>query len=157
MLTVKGRVGIRAGRQDVGLAGDLDDVRGMPAAGPLGVEAVDRPALDRRDRVVEEPALVERVGVDGDLNVVLVGHRQAGVDHGERGAPVLVQLQSARAGLDLVLERFGQAAVSLAQDADVDRQPLERLKHPHDVPWARACRSWPRCPLPSRCRRRSAW
>ena len=95
-----GRVG--AGRQDVGQAGDLDDVRGVAAAGAFGVEAVDRPALDRRDRVVDEPALVERVGVDGDLDVVLVGHRQAGVDDGEGGAPVLVELQAAGAGLDLV-------------------------------------------------------
>ena len=54
-------------------------------------------------------------------------------------------------------ERLGQAAVALAEDADVDRQPLERLEHPHDVPRRRACRSSPTCPWPSRCRRRSAW
>ena len=34
------------------------------------------------------------------------------------------------------LERLGHAAVALAEDADVDRQPLERLEHPHDVPRA---------------------
>ena len=55
----------------------------------------------------EEAGLVERVGVDGDLDVVLVGHRQAGVDDGGRGAPVLVELQAAGAGLDLVAERLG--------------------------------------------------
>ena len=109
--------GVGAGRQDVGQAGDADDVRGVAAAGTLGVEAVDRPALDRRDRVGEEPGLVERVGVDGDLDVVLVGDRQAGVDDGGGGAPVLVELQAAGAGLDLLRERLGQAAVALAQDA----------------------------------------
>ncbi len=99
------RVG--AGRQDVGLAGDLDDVRGVPAAGTLGVKAVDRPALERRDRVGKEPALVQGVGVDGDLDVVLVGHRQAGVDDRKCCAPVLVQFQAARPGLDHLLERLG--------------------------------------------------
>src|SRR5208337_4326291 len=86
-----GRVG--AGGQDVGLAGDLDDVRGVTAAGTFGVKAVDRPALDGRDRVCKEPALVEGVGVDGNLNVVFVGHGQAGVDDRQGGAPVLVEFQ----------------------------------------------------------------
>ena len=72
--------------------------------------------------------------MDGDLDVVLVGHLQAGVDDGERGAPVFVKLQTAGAGLDLVLERLGHAAVALAEDAHVDGQAFECLEHPHDVP-----------------------
>ncbi len=48
-----GRVG--AGGKDVGQPGDTDDVRGVAAAGTLGVEAVDRPALHRGDRIGKEP------------------------------------------------------------------------------------------------------
>ena len=75
----------------------------MAAAGAFGVEAVDRTSLERRDRIVDEARLVERIGVDRDLDVVLVGNRQAGVDDRGRGAPVFVELESAGAGLDLIL------------------------------------------------------
>ena len=78
MLTVNGRVGLVLEGRTLGSAGDLDDIRRMAAAGTFRVERVDRAALDRRDRVVDEPALVERVGMDGDLDVVFVGHCQAG-------------------------------------------------------------------------------
>ena len=66
-----GRVGRR--RQAVRVAGDADDVRRVAAAGALGVVHVDRAAVDRGQRVLEEAGLVERVGVDLDLEVELVG------------------------------------------------------------------------------------
>ena len=50
----KGPRGVGAGGKDVGQAGDLDDVRRMTAARTLGVEGVDRAALDGRDRVVDK-------------------------------------------------------------------------------------------------------
>ena len=68
------RVG-RAG-QDVVLADDLEDVRGVTAAGAFGVVGVDRPAFEGGDRVLDVAGLVERVGVDGDLDVHIVGDRQ---------------------------------------------------------------------------------
>ena len=102
VLTVNGRVGLVLEGRTLGWPAILMMSGSMAAAGAFGVEAVDRPALDGRDRVVEEPALVQRVGVDGDLDVVLVGHRQAGVDDRQGGAPVLVELQAAGAGLDLI-------------------------------------------------------
>ena len=75
--------------------------------------------------------------MDGDLDIHGVGDREALIDGGGGGAPVLVQFQPAGAGLDLILEKFGQAAVSLTQDSPVDRQSLGGLEHPHDVPGAR--------------------
>ena len=48
----------------------------MPAAGPLHVVGVDRPAGDRRDRVLELGALVEPVGVEADRHVARVGVAQ---------------------------------------------------------------------------------
>ena len=82
------RVG--AGRQDVGEGGDADDVRGMAAARALGVVGVDRPALEGRDGRFDETRLVEGVGVDRDLDVVLVGDAQRLIDGGGGGAPILV-------------------------------------------------------------------
>ena len=90
------RVGPRRvgrGRDDVRLAADLDDIRRMAAARPFGVEGMDRPALDRGDRIFHEAAFVQSVRVDHHLHVVFVGDRQAAVDGRRRRAPVLVQLQ----------------------------------------------------------------
>ena len=57
-------------RQHVRLAADPDDVRRVAAAGAFGVVRVNRAALERRDRIVDVARLVQRVGVDRDLDVV---------------------------------------------------------------------------------------
>ena len=128
------RVG--AGRQHVRQGGHADDVGGVAAAGAFRVIGVDRPAVDGGDGVLDEARLVERVGVNGDLNVELVGDGEAGVDCRRRRAPVLVQLQAAGAGADLLLQRAGKAAIPFAQKAEVDRQTLGRLQHPFEIPGA---------------------
>ena len=61
---------IGGGRQHVELAADADDVGRMAAAGALGMERVDGAALEGGDRVLDEAAFVERVGVDRHLHVV---------------------------------------------------------------------------------------
>jgi hypothetical protein len=105
---------IRRRRQDVGLAHRLDDVGRMAAAGAFGVIGVDRAALERGQRVLEEPGFVQRVGVDRHLDVVPLGDVQAIVDRRRRRAPVLVQLHSHHARLDLLLQWPRQARVALA-------------------------------------------
>ena len=125
------RVGAR--RQHVGLAHDLHDVGRVAAAGAFAVEGVDGAALEGRDAVLDEAALVERVGVDRDLRVGDLGHRQAVVDRGRRGAPVLVQLQADGAGGDLLAQRLGPAGVALAQETQVHREGFGCLQHAVDV------------------------
>src|SRR5439155_21543780 len=66
-----------------------------------------------------------------------VGDRQAGVYGRGGAAPVLVELQPAGAGPDLLLQGARQAAVALAQEAEVDGQALGRLQHALEVPGAR--------------------
>ncbi len=126
------RVGRR--RQHVGQARDLDDVGRMPAARALGVEGVDGAALERRDRVLDEAAFVQRVGVDHHLDVVASATDEAAVDGGGRGAPVLVQFQRAGAGVDHLDQAVGQRCVALAGEAEVHREGVGRLDHPREVP-----------------------
>jgi hypothetical protein len=85
----------------------------VAAAGAFGVEGVDGAALEGGDGVLDEARLVQRVGVDHHLHVVVVGDAQAVVDRRRRRAPVLVQLQRAGAGLDLLLQRAGSEALPL--------------------------------------------
>jgi hypothetical protein len=94
------RVGRR--RQHVRDAARLDDVGCVAAARALRVIGVDCAALERRQRILDEARLVERIGVDRDLHVVLLGDRQAAVDRRRRRAPVLVELQPQASGLDLL-------------------------------------------------------
>ena len=72
-LTVYGSVGFVDDGSTLALDGDLEDVRSVAAACALGVVRVDRPPVDRRDRVLDEARLVEAVGVHGDLHVVEIG------------------------------------------------------------------------------------
>mmetsp|Transcript_27539 Transcript_27539/g.88408 ORF Transcript_27539/g.88408 Transcript_27539/m.88408 type:complete len:610 (+) Transcript_27539:297-2126(+) len=126
-----GRVG--GGREDVRLGADLDDVGRVAAARALGVVGVDRPSLDGGERVVDEPRLVERVCVDGRLHVVLVAKGEAGVDCGGGGAPVLVQLEARRAGLDHLEHPLRVGRVPLAREAKVERERVGRAQHRLDL------------------------
>ena len=106
----------------------------MAAARALGVEGVNRAALERRDGVLDEAGLVERVGVDHHLDVVVVGDGEAIVDRGRRRAPVLVQLERAGAGLDHLLQRGGTRRIALAGEAEVHRKRIRRLDHAREMP-----------------------
>ena len=125
------RVG--AAGQEVLLADDAQDVRRVAAARALGVEGAERAAFGRGDGVFDEARFVQRVAVDRDLDIVLLGHREAAVDRGRRRAPVFVQLQADGAGLDLLAQRLGPAGVALAVEREVDREGVCRLQHQRDV------------------------
>ncbi len=128
---------VRGRRQHVGFAAETDDVGRVAAAGAFGVIGVNRAPVDRRNRVFDESGFVQRVGVNRDLHVELVGDRQALVDRRRRRAPVLVQLQADRAGANLLAQRLGRRGVALAEKTEVQRKRLDRFVHPPDVPRAR--------------------
>src|SRR6516225_2806765 len=114
--------------------GDTDDVRRMPAARAFGVIGVDRAVGDGRNRILDKSRFVERVGVDGHLNVVAVSYTETAVDGRGRRAPILMQLEPARPRLDLLFQRPRQTAVALTQETEVDGKRLGRLKHALDIP-----------------------
>ena len=101
----QGRIGRRG--KCPRLAGDLDDVRRVSAAGAFGVIRVDGAAVDGADRVFDEAGLIQRVGVDADLHIVLIGHVQRAVDDSRRGAVVLMVLETAGTRFDLLDRGFG--------------------------------------------------
>ena len=111
------RVGRRLGRK-LASPTHAQDVGRVAAAGALGVEGAQRAALGRGDGVLDEAALVERVAVD--RRPACRWHSatvEAAVDRRRRGAPVFVQLQADRAGLDLLAQRLGTAGVALAEES----------------------------------------
>ena len=87
--------GIGAAGKHVCLAADFDDVWSMAAACTLCVKGMDRAAFDRGDGVFNEAGFVERVGVDANLHIHLIGYRQAGIDGGRCSTPILMQLEAA--------------------------------------------------------------
>ncbi len=127
-----GRVG-RAG-QHVRKAAGLDDVRRVAATGTFGVIGMDGTALQRGQCGFDKAGLVEGVAVDRHLHVILVGDAQAVVDAGGRGAPILMQLQTDGAGLDLLDQRLRQTGVALAGKTNVHRERVAGLQHARQVP-----------------------
>ena len=128
---------IGRGRQHVLQARHLDDVGRVAAAGAFGVEGVNGAALEGLDGILDEAALVERVGVDHHLHVVFVRHRQTAVDCCRRRAPVLVQLERTGAGLDHFFQRGGARGIALAGKAEIDREGVRGLDHAAEMPRAR--------------------
>ena len=97
---------------------------------------MDHAVADGAQRVFQKTAFVERVGVDGDLHIHLVGHAHAAVDGSGRGTPVLVQFQAHGTGTDLLAQRFGLRGIALAEQADVDGQCIGGLQHAGQMPGA---------------------
>ena len=134
VLTVRGRVGIRRARQHVRLAAHADDVGRMAAAGSLGVIRVNRTPLECGDGIVHEARLVQRVGVNRHLHVVLIGNGEAAIDGRRRRAPVFMQLQPDCACPNLLVKPFGHRAVAFAEKSKVHRQRIGRLQHFLEIP-----------------------
>ena len=78
----------------------------MSAAGAFGVVGVDRTAVHGGDRILDVSALVERIGVDGHLHIETIGDPQCGADRSGSRTPILVNLQTAGSGFDLLFERL---------------------------------------------------
>ena len=145
---------VRRARQHVRLAADLDDVRRVSTARPFGVIRVNRPPLERRDRVVHVAGLVQRVGVDRDLHVEPLRLGQAAVDRRRRRAPVFVQLQPDRPRRICSSRPCGQRRVALSEEPEVHRQACRWPAASARRDALPAC-TWSRwCPSPDRCRRR---
>mmetsp|Transcript_34565 Transcript_34565/g.63538 ORF Transcript_34565/g.63538 Transcript_34565/m.63538 type:complete len:492 (+) Transcript_34565:574-2049(+) len=121
---------IRRAGQHVRFGNDLDDVGSVSSSRSLRVVRVDGTIAHGAERVVDVPALVERVRVDGNLHVVRVRERQAGVDGARSSSPVLVQFEPRRAGSQHVLQAgVGVGSVALSGEAEVQRQVVRGAQH----------------------------
>ena len=90
-----GACGVGAAGQHVGFAADFDDVWSVPPACTLGMERVDGAPLDRGDCVFDKPRFIQGVGVDADLHIHLIRHRQTSVNGGGCCSPVFVEFEAA--------------------------------------------------------------
>jgi hypothetical protein len=134
---VNGRVGLVDDGKTFGSPANLDDIGRMAAAGAFGVKGVDGPALERADRRLDEAAFIQRVRVERYLDIETIGDRETAIDRGGRRAPILMQFQTAGAGLDHFNKRGGFAGVAFAEESEIDRQAFRRLQHLHHVPRSR--------------------
>lgn len=75
--------------------------------------------LGRGECVAHEPGLVQRVGVQGDLDTGLLADPQRRVDHRGRGTPILVDLETESAAW-----RPGRAAPSLETVLPLASSPM---------------------------------
>src|ERR1051326_2673458 len=106
----------------------------MAAARAFGVKGVDVAALEGGDRILDKTALVQRVGVDRDRDVELLGHGETAIDRRRGRAPILVQFEPARAGLDHLDERLRLRGVTFAEKTEIDRQAFGGLQYAREVP-----------------------
>ncbi len=108
----------------------------MATACPFGVVGVDAAIFEGGDGVLHKSGFVQRVGVNGDLHIVLVGNAEAGVDRGWRCAPVFVQFQPHGSRFHLFHQCLWLAGVALTQKAQVHREGIGGLQHPVHIPGA---------------------
>ena len=119
-----------------GKRSDANDVRSVAAAGAFGVIGVNRAAGDRGDRGFEETGFVDRVGVDGNLDVEFVRDFQAGVDGGGRGAPVFMEFQPQAPASICSARGASGGGISFAEKTEIHRPRFGGLQHAREIPRA---------------------
>jgi len=97
----------RRSRNDVCETTDLNNVRCVASAGAFGMERVNGSAFECGNRVFDKAAFVQRIGVDQDLDVHVVGDGKTAVDGGRCCAPVFVKFQAADTRFDLLHQGGG--------------------------------------------------
>ena len=95
---------ICGGGQNIRMRAGGDDIRRMAAARAFGVKGMNGAIANCRQRIFNETGLIERIAVQRDLDVHLVGHGQRAVDSGRRGAPVFMDFQANCARADLLAQ-----------------------------------------------------
>src|ERR1041385_9077171 len=93
----------------------------MATASALGMVRMNCATCDRRNRCLEEPGLIDRIGVDRRLDVIIVCDRKARIDRCRRRSPVLVQLEAAGAGSELLGEWSMRRRIPFSEEPEVDR------------------------------------
>ncbi len=71
---------------------------------------------------------------------MLFRHGERAIDGRRSRAPVFVQLQADRAGLDLLAQRLGRRRISLAQKSEIDGKTVGGFQHAMHIPRARRAR-----------------
>src|SRR5262245_28972584 len=132
--------------EDICLTAHLHDVRSMSAACAFGVKTVNGSAFEGSDGIFDKAALVQRVSVDSDLHIHVIGDREAAVDGGRGRAPVLMKLQAACSGLDLLNETQWRACIALAKNTKIYGKGIGGLEHSVNMPgsWRTGRGSCPR-------------
>ena len=95
---------VSGGGQNIRMRAGGDDIRRMAAARAFGVKGMNGAIANCRQRIFNETGLIERIAVQRDLDVHLVGHGQRAVDSGRRGAPVFMDFQANCARADLLAQ-----------------------------------------------------
>src|SRR5258706_13299768 len=94
----------------------------MTAACALRMVGVNCAPLDGGDGGIDKAGLVERVGMDRHLNIVLIGDAQTAVNRRRSCAPVFVQLETDGAAENLFGQTGGQGGVPFSGEAEVERE-----------------------------------
>ena len=136
------QAGVGRRRQHVHEASCTDDVRSVTTATAFSVEGVDGTTFKRSNGVFHIAGLVQSVGVDGNLHVVLVGYAQASADRVRCCTPVFVNLEASNTSFNLtnqssLTSSLTCSSLTFAQETNVHRHCIRSAHHFFNVESAR--------------------
>ena len=108
----------------------------MATASAFGVISVDRAAGDCGNSGFEESCFVDRIGVNCHLNIELVGDFETRVDCGGRGAPILVEFETAGACDNLLNQRRERGGIPFTKKTEIHWPRFGGLQHAGEIPGA---------------------
>ena len=105
----------------------FEQVGGVSAAGTFCVVGVDGATIYSCDRIFDIATLIECIGVDGHLDIILVGYRKRCTNGGRSRTPVFVYFESADTCFDLFDDGGCGTTVAFAEQANIHRKTLRGL------------------------------
>ena len=99
--------------------------------------SVDRSASDRCQSIFDASALIQGIGVDRYLHIILICHIQAMIDNGRCCTPVFVDFQSHCTRFDLLDQRCFIGTVSFSEKSQVHWIFFCCFEHHFQVPRSR--------------------
>jgi hypothetical protein len=75
------------------LLNNFDDIWGMTTSSTLGMVGMDGPSLHGSDGIIDKARFVQRIGMNGNSNIMIIGKTQTCVNGRWRSTPILVELQ----------------------------------------------------------------
>ena len=129
-----GHGGVGGRRQHARFTDQAQNIRRMAATRTFGMEGLNGAAANGLDGFLNKTAFIQRVGMDGDLNIHLIRDRKAGINRLRCGAPILMQFQAAGACPDLFFQTRRQRSIPLAEEAKIHRKTLGGLQHALHMP-----------------------
>ncbi|MNT23120.1 hypothetical protein D3C72_1585320 [compost metagenome] len=121
-------------REDIGIHGDLNNIRSVSTAGSFRVKSMDYTTIYRSNSIFQETGLIQCVGMDRNLYIVFISNFQCRINCCRSRSPIFMDFHAQCTSFNLFFDRFSGRYVTFSEKTNIDRKVFKSFKHTLDIP-----------------------